>query len=674
MRYMETTLLTGVVQSGGPTDTQPIPNINVTIFEATADTPVHVGSARTNSDGEFEFHLDRNTSERIFYASAAVSQDVQLVTIIGPSLHHNFPAWITAGDVNAGSTASIVINELTTVAAAFSMAQFTRDGLIGGDAFGLRIASLMNDNLVSPQFGVISEVLLNPPNADQTNSLRSLRSLANLLAACVRGVSNAITDLFALTTPPYGGPAPTNTFQAMVNIAHYPANNVAGIYTQSQQVGIYSPALESPPNAWTLAVKVNNTGSNELLFGGVGNIAFDERGYAWITNNVVQGTPNSSHFAVVLKPNGKPADGTPTTPWENPDGLPTSPLLGGGLLGGGFGVAVDNGEHTNGFVWLGNYGWGTQDHWPAEGGVSLFTPAGVPLSNEPTGFVGGTLRVQGVAIDSDNNIWMASYGNNQIVVFLKGDPRQPVTAATDEGYAPFDVAIDRDGSAWVTTSTGLYEYTEGRIAHFHLDTNHKELLKTFSNPLGRGLKGLSIDSLGNIWVAAGGINAVCLLDKTGKHIGTFGSKIGEPWGGINGPWGTTIDGDDHVWVANFGQMVPGANYTDAAVTKLAGANPDTRPPGFETGDPISPPSGYTLPSGGDPVTLPNGDPLYGCGADASFSPLMRQTNCSIDQAGNVWVCNNWKPDFDTDFSPSSGNPGGDGIVIFVGLAKPPART
>ena len=52
---------------------------------------------------------------------------------------------------------------------------------------------------------------------------------------------------------------------------------------------------------------------------------------------------------------------------------------------------------------------------------------------------------------------------------------------------------------------------------------------------------------------------------------------------------------------------------------------------------------------------------------------MRQTNCVIDQAGNVWVCNNWKPDFNLDFSPEDGNPGGDGIVIFVGLAKPPAK-
>jgi hypothetical protein len=48
--------------------------------------------------------------------------------------------------------------------------------------------------------------------------------------------------------------------------------------------------------------------------------------------------------------------------------------------------------------------------------------------------------------------------------------------------------------------------------------------------------------------------------------------------------------------------------------------------------------------------------------------MMRQTKAGIDQAGNVWSLNNWKPDLDIDILF---NPGGDGVVIFVGLAPPP---
>jgi hypothetical protein len=46
------------------------------------------------------------------------------------------------------------------------------------------------------------------------------------------------------------------------------------------------------------------------------------------------------------------------------------------------------------------------------------------------------------------------------------------------------------------------------------------------------------------------------------------------------------------------------------------------------------------------------------------------TNVVIDAAGNIWAINNWKPSFDVSVLH---NPGGDGIVIFVGLAKPPIK-
>ena len=50
------------------------------------------------------------------------------------------------------------------------------------------------------------------------------------------------------------------------------------------------------------------------------------------------------------------------------------------------------------------------------------------------------------------------------------------------------------------------------------------------------------------------------------------------------------------------------------------------------------------------MLLHNGDPLYGPGAPPSFIPMMRQTAVVIDQAGNIWSINNWKPDFDIDTS------------------------
>lgn len=181
---------------------------------------------------------------------------------------------------------------------------------------------------------------------------------------------------------------------------------------------------------------------------------------------------------------------------------------------------------------------------------------------------------------------------------------------------------------------------------------------------GKALKAVVVDSQGNVWVASQDDSFVYAFQPNGMEIGKFNG------GGIDGPWGLAIDGEDNVWVSNFGPLQPGSNFTSGGLTKLGGANRATRPPGTKLGDPISPTTGYTVPSAGGQVLMHNGEPLYGPGGAPSFAPIMRQTSVVIDQAGNLWSVNNWKPDFNTDVG---GNPGGDGIVIFVGLAAPPPK-
>jgi hypothetical protein len=74
------------------------------------------------------------------------------------------------------------------------------------------------------------------------------------------------------------------------------------------------------------------------------------------------------------------------------------------------------------------------------------------------------------------------------------------------------------------------------------------------------------------------------------------------------------------------------------------------PPGKKTGDPISPPGGYI---GGLQTAI---------------------TDLAIDLAGNVWVANNWdQPDEGMKKVPAptlSTRFGGNGMVVFYGLAKP----
>ena len=623
--------LNGVVQTGGTASGQPLPNVSITLFEASLGQPTALGQATTDASGRFTIPYRTSGSSSIFFVKADIGQGVEFVTVLGPKL-----------------PASVTINELSTVAASYSMAQFYRTGVISGKSFGLQIAAEMNDNIVVSATGESSPVLLNSPNADQTNSLRSTRSLANLLAACVDN-PDVTASFFDLTTPPGGSP-PHNTPQALANLARNPAQNVDAIYALTQLRDLYGPSLETMPDAWTVTVKVNDSGDDAILFGGPGNLAFDTRGYAWVTNNVEQGKTISSHAVMALKPNGHPADGR--------NGTPVSPLTGGGILGTGFGVTVD----SRGSVWFGNFGWGDCtgcDPSPTgNGSLSRFTLSGAPMS-QPNGYQGGPVRAQGLGSDAGGNIWISSFANDSVYVFIRGNPHQSVGFHQYDGSGPFDVAIAADGTAWVSNTGGLPFGDHPRsVAKYALVNGVLE--QQFLRFLGQGLRGLSVDSHGNAWVASQGDSMVYAIRPDGTEVGHFNG------GGMDGPWDTAVDGENNVWVANFGPLESGPPFI-GRLTKLWGVNP---PPGKNVGDAISPPTGYTVPSAGSEVLLHNGDPLYGPGATPSFIPMMRQTSVMIDQAGNIWSINNWKPDFDIDVAS---NPGGDGIVIFVGLAAPPAR-
>lgn len=622
--------LSGVVQSGGTTTTRPLAGVTVTLLEATTAAPRALGQATTDEAGRFTIRASQDSSAGILYLSAEIAQDVDLVAVLGPSL-----------------PAAATVNELTTVGAGFALAQFVRDGSVSGDPFALRLAAGMNDAVVTVATGASSPVLLSSPNADETISLRMTRSLANLLAACVEDRS-ATAAFLAATKEPRGRP-PVSTFQALANLARDPARNAKQIGRLTRLRTAYLPALEHVPDSWSVAVKVNDTGDDDNLFGGPANLAFDDQGYAWITNNVVQGYSYSSTFVAVLKPNGQPADGA--------GGTPTSPLSGGGILGTGFGVTID----AVGNVWFGNFGWGGSNP-PSGTSISRFSPGGAPLSDSGEG--GAVDRVQGMATDPDGNVWVTSFGNDSVVVFPDGDVHAPVTFPEYSGSQPFDVAIGPDGAAWVSNSGGLAGIYPSSVARFTVEGGI--LRRTVLRFVGKSLKGLDVDSQGIAWVASLDDDAVFGIRPDGTVLGPFGG------GGITGPWDVTVDGEDNLWVTNFGPTKVNNTLSEGRLSKLCGIREEACPPGMKTGDPITPPSGYTMPSAGSQVLLHDGTPLYGKNAPPSFVPMMRQTASVIDRAGNIWTLNNWKPNFDVDAPINRGNPGGDGIVIFLGLA-PPAR-
>jgi hypothetical protein len=366
-------------------------------------------------------------------------------------------------------------------------------------------------------------------------------------------------------------------------------------------------------------------------------LAFDANGYAWINNSVIQGTANSANCLIVLKPNGQPATGLSNTP--------NSPITGGGILGSGFGVAVDK----LGFIWSGSFGWG--NNILTSGAVAKLSSLGVPVSPN-TGYTAGLLRVQGTAVDQSNNIWMASHGNNTVVVY-PNQTTNPVSYV-DNNLQPFGLAISSDGYAWVTY-TGSNAVSKLRYSNGGISKMFTVTLPSGSNP-----KGVAVDSLGNAWVASRTNSTVYAINSSGTIVGTYTGQ------GINGPVGISLDAKGNIWVANFGD----ANISDRySIVQLCGATSSCSS-GASMGTAVTPSTGYTLPSAGSQVLLSSGQPLYGAGAPPSFAPLMRLSSVNVDMAGNVWATNNWKPSIYADINSNDPNPGGDGVVIFVGVAAP----
>lgn len=619
----------GTVQSGAGSTAQPVPNAAVTLYQALNGATNAVAQTTASADGRFNFNASTPTGG-ILYVAATQGNQVKLMATLGTE-----------------PTGTVVVNELTTVAGAYAFAGFFQSGAIVGPNLPLQIASDMARNIANSATGTISNVLQKSPNAFETNALQLVGSLGNLAAACVRNVAVACADLLRMT-PAMNGDAPSNTLQALVNLARQPAQNLRNLFALSLKQQAFSPSLgidQGPDaadylktlDAFTIAIKFNNSGSSSCPFGGPANVAFDANGYVWITNNVVQGTPGSATCQIVLKPNGQPADGS--------NGTVRSPVTGGGILGQAFGIAIDK----LGNVWSSNFGWGGV--LPAQGSATRTTSNGTAISPS-TGIVAGTYRVQGIGVDNDNNIWLASYGNNKVVVLPNSNADAPVSYA-DANETPFGLVIDQAGDAWVTYTSS------SAVSKLRYRNGTLQKLFTTLLPPSSGPKGLAIDSAGNAWVAAGGSSAVYVIDTSGTLTQTLTGS------GIHAPWGISIDASDNVWVANFGDA--SNQNVRYSIVQLCGTRARNCPTGSTRATVLSPPSGFTLPTGGAQVLLADGNPLYYPINLPSYKPLTRLTSANVDMAGNVWAANNWKPVGPIDLTS---NPGGDGMVVFVGTGTP----
>jgi hypothetical protein len=467
------------------------------------------------------------------------------------------------GDMNASSF--FVINELTTVAAVWSLSPFMLDyshiGTSYSNAQGLSNAFTTAQTLVDIKTGKA------PGSATSIATIptNEINTLGSILAACVN--SNGSTSpnsgcgrLFTATTPT-GGRTPTDTIAAALDIARYPSNNALSLFNLAAVVSPFQPMLTRAPADWTIAVNYLST-----AFKTPTDIAIDSQGNAWV---LAQGAGNASSSTIsVLSTSGLvgafPQTGvtynrfaldTYDGPWmtstvysqvmrltSSGTRASSNPFTGGGMQGPGP-IAFD----AYGNAWVGNN----------TSTITKLSASGAAISPGEGYNTGGTAGAASLALDPAGSVWIADSGNDAVEVLSNNGSiiqGSPYTAAGLSG--PFAIAVDSSGGSWVAN---LYA---SNLTHL---TSYGAAVAG-SPYSGAGLSqpvDLRIDGLGNVWLVNTGGNSVSVFLSTG--YAQSGSGYGSA--ALLNPIRAAIDKSGNVWVANLGSNRVGYGM----ITQIVGA-------------------------------------------------------------------------------------------------------
>ena len=380
----------------------PIANSTVTLWAANAGAPKQLAQTRTGADGLFAIS-----------AAEAPGNDSSLYLIAkggtpaANKVNGDNPAIALIAVLGSNFPANVTVNEMTTIASAWTHAQFLTGTAIQGHALGLRIAAGNVPNFVDLATGGWGEAIQSPLNGGQTPTMANFATLADVLAGCVtRVTADACSNLFSASTGPKGA-APTDTLTAAQSIARAPWYQPQRIYALLRRFYQVSPAnhmlavpympyLNWEPSAWVLPLKFDGGG-----YRAGGKSMFDSEGNLWVGDNFSIGWQGQDSLwqgnATKFAPNGKPLSPI------------TTGFTGGGMEGGTFGAAVDAKDNA----WFTTYG---------SKSIAVFDKNGKPLTPpEGINFGGQLGLMQGIIVTPSGDVWVLGIEKSQLVHFPKGD-------------------------------------------------------------------------------------------------------------------------------------------------------------------------------------------------------------------------------------------------------------
>jgi hypothetical protein len=423
---------------------------------------------------------------------------------------------------------TFVVNEATTIAAAFAMSGFATDATHVSSSgtplaqIGIANAFANAANLANISTGATMTISASGGTVPQSE----INTLADILAACVSTPGNPCSALFEQSTADgtASGTQPTDTAAAAINMAHHPGVNVAALYALSAASSAFTPVLTTQPNDFTVALNfaVPSEAAYFISPFGAHPIAIDGDGSVWITNP----NPNS-----VLK--------------FSPSGAMLSPAAGytGGGLNSPTSIAIDE----SGNAWITDFN-----------AVTELSNTGVALSPSNGFLPGNVLLGQTIAIDAAGNAWLP-YGDGVVNLSSAGSIIASTTNQPGAGVGIGGIAVDENGDIWKSLPYPTTSGANGLIIFSEFSSSGADVNPPTFGQYSCGVfvgyeqqpEGVAIDAMGNIWITA----AAGIQKEASSPIPTCSGTGGGFSTAPEGQGGDiAIDGDGNVWVVSEGQI------------------------------------------------------------------------------------------------------------------------
>ena len=582
----------------------PVSGSTITLY-ATGSTgygsnPSGLGSTTTDASGNFQISNA---------PSCADPQQVYIVATGGnPGLtagtDNNALTLVAAlGNCSSVSPSThVVINEVTTIAAAYALSGFASRtsiniGTSSTNPTGLQHAFQNAANIVDVSTGLARATT---PAGNGTVPANLINSLADILESCVNSASRTsptCTTLLSNAQPPAvtGIAAPQNTWQAALDMAQYPGNNTANLFGTILATPSFQPTIGSTaPNDLSIGITYTAGLGNDGTTAAVApwGIAADANDNIWVSGATKAGLIELSSTGALLSPNGgwgnsalQNANFTHQVAvdrkgniwtvdsaasggniYQYKPGSATTTVTTPGTLALA-GVAVDGGNN----IWYSTKSSsGTQIF-----GQLAYNSGTDTFATTPTVFTGsnviGTGGVYALTVDAvTGNVWGPSQGAGLTNYFLS-PYTAPVASVTTSGGTNYAAAIDKSGNTWITnTVTGGNNSSIFMVTH----GNPSGSPVAYSAPAGTalgldGLRSIAIDGNNRIFLNAYTANTIVEFDPaigtTGGNPGTFlltssgngfNPSSNAATGVISSDRTSTIDASGALWTVNAGGTQP----------------------------------------------------------------------------------------------------------------------